>query len=379
MTLKVSIIEPVGGHGGMNYYDFGLASGLALAGVSTSLYTCDQTAPPSQKDFEFNTPFRNIYGNKSKIIRAINFARAHIKALWLSKKSKASVIHLHTFHSGALELFSALSAKTFGFKVAITIHDVESFSGTSSTAVSRLIFSLADALIAHNKVSAAELISISAPKEKIHIIPHGNYLNFSKNPPSKECARKKLGIPDTEDLILFFGQIKAVKGLDILLHAMPDLLKERPHAKLLIAGKVWKDDFEQYEKIIETHGISKNIIRHIRYIPDSEVLNYYSACDIVALPYRKIYQSGVLLMAMSFAKPVITSNIKGMTEVISSEDLGYTFESESIHSLSAQLHKALTDKKVSAQKANLGLELMSSDYSWEKIGKSTADLFHSIS
>lgn len=98
--------------------------------------------------------------------------------------------------------------------------------------------------------------------------------------------------------------------------------------RLVIAGKVWKDDFSLYQRLIEEGGAAERISLNIRYIPDAEIPAFYGAADVVVLPYRKIYQSGVLLMAMSLGTPVVVSDLPGMTAIVEDRRNGLVFSSE---------------------------------------------------
>ena len=69
----------------------------------------------------------------------------------------------------------------------------------------------------------------------------------------------------------------------------------------------------------------------------------FAAADIAALPYREIYQSGALLMAMSHGVPVIVSDLEAMKETVVDGETGFLFESESVASLAASLATALGD------------------------------------
>ena len=107
-----------------------------------------------------------------------------------------------------------------------------------------MAYRLAHRVIAHNRISSDELKDrLHVPEDKIAVIPHGNYLHDLRPMPSTVIAREKLGLPPQAKVLLFFGQIKDVKGLDILLSAMPTVLRHYSDAVLLIAGKPWKTDF----------------------------------------------------------------------------------------------------------------------------------------
>jgi D-inositol-3-phosphate glycosyltransferase len=375
--LVVSIIEPVGGHGGMNYYDFGLARGLDEAGCAVKLYTCDETAHPTTGKFGFATPFRKIYGSSHKLFRSVRFFIGTIRSLVDSRRRRALVVHLHFFHAGMLESLLVGLVRAFGFKLVITVHDVESFAGDGGSASARRIFSRADLLIAHNEVSVRELTDkLKIAHEKIRKIPHGNYVDFMALS-ERSQARKFLGLSENLEIVLFFGQIKAVKGLDLLLRAIAALKQSRPNLRLLIAGKVWKDSFDKYQNMIEELGLSDVVIAHVRYIPDEDVGKYYGAADIVALPYRKIYQSGVLLMAMSFRKIVVASDLLGMTEVIADGVNGHIFVSNDVASLQQKIDDGLSSigRDEMSKSAH---DLMVDKYSWKKIGVDTMRAYRSI-
>ena len=379
-SLKVSIIEPVGGHGGMNYYDFGLCEGLAKAGVEAILYTCNETQIPSNAPFTVKLTFKNIYGTDSAWRRGLRYVRGSLRALLHTVSSGRSICHLHFFHVGPLEMMNVVLAKLLRRRVVITAHDVESFvSGLSVHRFSQLAYRLADRVIAHNQASKNELMDIlSLPERKIEIIPHGNYLHSISDVPDRSTARKHLGLSDESKVVLFFGQIKEVKRLDLLLQAMPDVVEAHPETTLLIAGKTWKTDFSSYEKMIDELGLAGRCVTHIGYIPDREVAFYYAAADLVVLPYRRIYQSGVLLMAMSYGKPILASNLEGMSEVVTDGETGFLFPSGDTRALAKRLIEVLAEPEALRRTGESGYRHVMEHYSWAGVGEQTSVYYRSV-
>lgn len=377
--MRAAIIEPVGGHGGMDYYDFGLCGGLAEAGVEVSLYTCDETTRDAATPYEIRLPYRRIFGGDPAWLRGLRYLRGSLRALVGARSSRVGIAHFHFFHVGPLELFNVTLAKLLGMKVVVTAHDVQSFVERLSVPwMARRAYRSADRIIAQSEVSRRELISaLREPEEKIDMTPHGNYLPFIGEVPSQKDARERIGVPERVPALLFFGQIKEVKGLDVLIGAMPDVLREHPGALLVVAGKVWKDDFRRYREQIEALGIADNCVLHIRYIPDSEVANYYAAADAVVLPYRRIYQSGVLLMAMSYGKPVVVSDIEGMTEVVSDSANGCVFPSGDSKALSDRLSEMLSNPEETRRIGERGLARVRENNDWGEIGRMTAACYRS--
>lgn len=377
--FQTAIIEPVGGHGGMNYYDLGLARGLANNDCGVFLYTSTETNVENGLSFRVIKNFKGIWGKTPKILRAFRFFICLFITLQDIKCKSINLVHYHFFHYTAVELFCVKLAKVFRCKIVITAHDVESFFGHHSIKNAQIIFASADAIIAHNRISKNELVDkLNLIDEKIYVIPHGNYLDFIENRPSRDKAREILGLSPEEKIILFFGQIKEVKGLDILIQSLPEVLKRYPSLKLLIAGKVWKDNLSTYEKIISNYSLRNNVIFHTHYIPDNEVSNYYCASDLVVLPYRRIYQSGVLLMAMSYKIPVLASDIPGMTEIIVDGQNGYTFKSEDVEDLSQKIIKIFSNSDDLPEIAEKGYKTVVTEHCWDTIGKLTSEVYKKV-
>lgn len=377
--VKVSVVEPVGGHGGMNYYDFGLADGLAEAGADVALYTCDKTQAPVPARFVFKRPFRGIYGKANKYVRGVRYLGGLLGALFDSVLRGAAVCHFHFFHFTGVEYISVFLARLVGLSVVVTVHDVESFSGDSTSEQAAKTLGLASKIIVHNNVSAAEVVSkVGVPPEKIAIIPHGNYLPYVDDSVTRGDARSQLSIDVDRKVILFFGQIKEVKGLDLLLSSLRTVVDQDHSVQLVIAGKVWKDDFSKYAGIIARNELDMNVRLDVRYIPDAEAPLYYKAADVVVLPYRRIYQSGVLLMAMSYGRAVVVSDLPGMTEVVTNGETGFVFRSEDEKSLADTLITALVDDRARDNVAAKGLQLMKDKYDWACIGARTHGVYREV-
>ncbi|MGE3551124.1 MAG: glycosyltransferase family 4 protein [Geobacter sp.] len=378
-AFKIALIEPVGGHGGMHYYDFGLLEGLRSAGVSTTLYTSDETEIPSSHLDCTHLFFNSIYGASPKLIRLMHFVVGLLRSLVHARVNGANLAHYHLFHYTLLELMEIVITRLLGMQLMLTVHDVESFISGSSHRIARIVFKNADGIIAHNEVSRQAILDIlPEASRKIMVIPHGNYVQYSSTTPGREAARLSLNIPLNSRIVLFFGQIKKVKGLDILLQAWKNIPHAVPNSLLLIAGKVWKDDIKMYQDLIEQSGVANSVRFDIRYIPDNEASLYYAAADLVVLPYRKIYQSGVLLMAMSHGRAVLVSDLPGMTEIIKNGENGFVFQSEEISALSDALIRVMQDTEKRESIARQGFQTVSLEHDWHKIGTATKKFYERI-
>ena len=117
---------------------------------------------------------------------------------------------------------------------------------------------------------------------------------------------------------------------------------------------------------------------HTKFIPQEDVAHYYCASDLVVLPYKEIYQSGVLMMTLSFEKAVLTSNLPPLKEVIKDNENGFLFESENSTSLAEKINCILSDEKQWEIVRENGAKLIKTAYSWDEIGKQTKDAYHTL-
>lgn len=374
------MIEPVGGHGGMDYYDFGLCDGLSHSGVEVILYTCDETNEPDQASFVIRRWYRGIYGRSHVALRGLRFLFATLRVFWDVLVKRIPIVHFHFFDVGVLQLGLIVLAKTMLRKVVVTVHDVEGFvEGKGNSSLARLAYRWPDKLIVHNQFSRAELMAhLNVTANRVAVIPHGNYRHVYPSPLSRTTARQELGWNQKENVLLFFGQIKGVKRLDLLLSAFALVLKAQPNTRLVIAGKVVDVPFSTYQSQIDTLGIATQCTCLIRYIKNEEVPLLYGASDAVVLPYERIYQSGVLLMAMSFAKAVLVSSIPGMLEIVRDEETGFVFKNGDPVDLAARLVTVLAEPEKRGKVAQQGLQLMDDEYSWYIVGELTNRLYKDV-
>jgi glycosyltransferase involved in cell wall biosynthesis len=279
--------------------------------------------------------------------------------------------HFHFFHVGPLELFNVALARSLGMRVVITAHDVEAFQeGISVPLFVRWVYRAARRVIVHSQVAKRELMQeLGVQEHKIDVIAHGNYLGSVPEGITRDMAREHFGIPSDRRVLVFFGQIKDVKGLEVLLEGFALALHKDPSLHLLIGGRVWKTDFSKYQDIIDRLGLARSCSLHIRYIPDEEVAYFYRCADLVVLPYLRIYQSGVVLLAMSYGSPVLVSDIEGMLEAVDDEQTGFVFRGRDAGHLAQRLGDIFSVPGRAAQVAQAGLRRVTLRNDWGRLGE----------
>ncbi|HVZ56684.1 MAG TPA: glycosyltransferase [Chitinophagaceae bacterium] len=146
------------------------------------------------------------------------------------------------------------------------------------------------------------------------LVQHPLYDTFGDALPKQE-ARTHLGLPATGKILLFFGFIRAYKGLDLLLEAMADPRIQASGIRLIIAGEFYEDS-AGYQQLIESLGIRERLILKTDFIADREVRYYLCAADAVIQPYRSATQSGVTPLAYNFERPMIVTNVGGLPALV---------------------------------------------------------------
>lgn len=151
----------------------------------------------------------------------------------------------------------------------------------------------------------------------IRFAPHPIYDTYGA-PVEKAAARRDLGIPSDVPLVLFFGFIRAYKGLDLLLRALAEL----PDVHALVAGECY-EDWQPYQALIEQNHLDDRVYLHTDFIPADRVRLYFSAADLVVQPYRTATQSGISQIAYHFEKPMVVTNVGGLPEIVTNGVSGY--------------------------------------------------------
>jgi glycosyltransferase involved in cell wall biosynthesis len=197
------------------------------------------------------------------------------------------------------------------------------------------------------------------PQAKYRKVPHPVY-NIFGSPMNRQEARIELGLRSTR-VILFFGYIRRYKGLHILLEAM-SLLKDRDDIHLLAVGECY-DEERLYRSQVDELQLDERVTLHTDYVPNDHVRMYFSAADVVVLPYLSATQSGIAQIAYNFNKPVIATNVGGLSEVVRDGVTGYVVPPNDPHALAQGILRFFNEHREAEFAANVEAE--KKKYSWE--------------
>lgn len=177
----------------------------------------------------------------------------------------------------------------------------------------RCLVPLFNKLIVHShyaKVKVAETYRLRS-LEKIEVIPHGNYIEAYPDDMTKEMARAELGLSTSDKVFLFFGLIRDYKGLPELIEAFK--VVDNQATRLMIVGKPQNEEVRRHLQAVACGH--RHILSFFEFIPENRVQVFFRAADVVVLPFRDIFTSGSLLLAMSFGKAVVVPQLESIAEI----------------------------------------------------------------
>ena len=374
-------------------YMYGLVSGLAQ-NKSDNIDVLDVDLT-----LELFKPFSNVVyypvfrvpdKKTSVFAKALNIFRFYYQQISFLIFHKKRIVHFQWLDRYKFidRIILPSVARLFGHKVVLTVHNINSGKrdnrDTWGNRMSlRILYKLAHRLIVHTVQSKDELLKEFPTREsKVKIIKHGMNNRVAKSGITFAEARQKFGIAENEKVLLFFGNIDYYKGLDILIDSysnMPDdFLK---NSKLLIAGNSKSAEFTSIIKNkIDSPKIREKVILNFGYVPDEDVESYFMAADCIILPYRDIYQSGVIFMAYTFGLPIIVSDIGNFKNDMVEGETGFLIKSTDpvqvtetlLAYFNSEVYKNLPKSREKIK------DWAWQNYSWDAIGIETRKLYESI-
>lgn len=237
----------------------------------------------------------------------------------------------------------------------------------------KLAFSQGDYFVVMSKTVEDDLKLFNKGKP-YKLIPHPVYNIFGdkvEKSEAKNFIKKEYDIDlQSEKVILFFGYIRKYKGLNYLIDAMPGILK-KVKLKLLVVGEYYGDE-EKYREQIRSLGLKNDVKVVSDFVPDANVKYFFSASDVVVLPYSDATQSGIIQIAYHYDKPVIATDVGGLAEVVRNNETGFIIEPKSPDAIA----KAVIDfyEKDMEVKFTNNAKVEKKKYTWEKFVDSVKEL-----
>lgn len=387
--LRILQVEAFG-RGGLAHYVSNLAGELASRGHRVTLVTAvdyelaGSTEPPANLQVEpLTAPASRAAGAAgsgflSSWARKIAAIRDAFAVVRLARRLDPDVIHLHSTNPIALlylGLFRLLRRPIVYTAHVVTPHEPMRFEKP----IYGSIHKLSHLIIAHSESDRRRLLEeFSLAPWRVAVIPHGEYGFFERHRqrPGTETAREALGVEPQEEVALFFGYIREYKGLDLLLAAWPTVAAARPEARLLIAGDPVQLSHDRRRELA-AWATRLGAVHRFSYIPFSEVTQFFSAADVLVMPYRRISQSGVLFLALALGVPVVATRVGALPELLDDGESALLVSPESTSELADALIRALGDAELRAHLARGGRRV-AAQHSWLSIARQTETAYRRL-
>ena len=375
--MRVLVVEP-GDRGGMYSYSDGLSQGLSEAGADVTVLSSSGW-PNLPRSFKVERGLLTIADKKWKSQLQWAFDRGWRCACNSFRRNRFALRNnfdiVHVNHGVPLFDQFLLRPLVKSVPVVLTIHDARQHFNSLKARESFLkrYYRHPHRVIVHHEEGKRQLVkSYGLCASKIDVVPHG--IMALDNPVSKSEAREKLNLPSGRPILLFFGSIRANKGLEILLEALKSVTLSNPEVLLVVAGNVRRGmTFDCYSDIINRLDLAGNVKTFVKFIEDEDVDSYFAASDILVLPYKTFEsQSGVLLRAYAHKKPVVVSELGAMGEIVNEDETGVTVEASNSEQLCDAIIKVLDNYDAFIAHYNSEIERK---YSWESVGKITMDVY----
>jgi glycosyltransferase involved in cell wall biosynthesis len=388
----VRIVEvEVFGRGGLTHYVYCLGTALANRGhevciVTAADYELQSRVPSFPDGLSIRPLFSRLSqrlkgrmpGRVLRALKGVEFFGDAVSVLRYVRRERPDIVHVHCTNQIALWLMWLL--RCAGVPVVWTAHDVtphESFRG--ERAVYGTIYGGSDLVIAHSERDRERLREeFEFADGRIAVIPHGDYQIFEAGTPvARDAARRTIDVADDAEVVLFFGFIREYKGLDVLFDAWPEVAAERPRARLVVVGDPARLSPARLEEYRE-HARALDVIDRFEYVPFEEVSTYLAASDMLVLPYRKISQSGVLMLAMAVGLPVVATRVGAFPEVIDSGRTGMLVSPGSVSELSSAIRTLLADPGLRSDISEASRRYARDTFSWDSIAARTIERFETL-
>lgn len=223
-----------------------------------------------------------------------------------------------------------------------------------------------DAFIVHSEQDLHRLHALlpDATVIKGQIPTYAELAHQSATTPRADL-RRELGVPADRPVLLFFGFVRPYKGLEYLIQAMPLVLKQL-QAHLLVVGEFWQPP-AFYRRFAQEFGVQESITFVNRYIPNEDLKPYFDLADVVVLPYVSATQSAVVQLAFGFGKPVITTRVGGLHEVVQDGVNGLIVPPQDEQALAAAIVRYFCQRLGEQMAGNVRQAADAQIFSWERL------------
>jgi D-inositol-3-phosphate glycosyltransferase len=371
-------------------YAFGLATALMAKGTVLDLIGSDELDCEEFRG-KPGVNLLNLRGSQrsdaSFVVKIFRVLMYYVRLVRYAAAAKPALFHIlwnnkfESFDRTLLMLYYRLLGK----RIVLTAHNVNAGRRDSNdTFLNRLTlgiqYRLSDHVFVHTEKMKRELSEeLDVQGSRITVIPFGINNAVPNTRLTPRDARQRLGIREGERAILFFGHIAPYKGLADLIAAFRRIVVRRDDYRLIIAGRPKNCDkyWKTIRQAIGEDAQSGRILVRADFIPDDETEIYFKGADVLVLPYRHVYQSGVLFLGQSFGLPALAADVGSLKDDIVEGRTGFVFRPEDPVDLASTIERYFASD-LYADLSNRRQEIrayMAERHSWDVVSQMTTNVY----
>jgi glycosyltransferase involved in cell wall biosynthesis len=225
---------------------------------------------------------------------------------------------------------------------------------------------LADRVVVHSESAVEKLVAAGVPRERLVRIPHAVF-----DPPPGHVPTEPSG-----QTLLFFGLLRAYKGLDDLLRALPLVAREVPGVRLVVAGEPF-DPPEPFQALAREVGVADRVDWDLRFVPVDEIPALFDRATLAVCPYRDLESSGVLATALGLGRPAVVSNVGSLGQIVGDFRAGRVVPPGDPEELAAACVELLADTAALAEAA-AGARAAREALSWDAVASEHERLYEAV-
>jgi glycosyltransferase involved in cell wall biosynthesis len=363
--------------GGLASYNERLARALLEAGHRVSLYTFTVQYPrllfPGKTQYS-SSPAPEGLQIKRKINATMPLSWFRVGAELRRAKPDLLVFHYWLpFLGPAFAKVAAVAKRNKHTKSISILHNIVPHEKRIGDRMfTKWFVKRMDGFVAQSQTVLEDLNRFDSDKPRL-LSPHPLFDNFGEPIPKSE-AKHLLGLDPAFSYVLFFGFIRAYKGLDLLLHAWADQRIAGMPLRLIIAGEYY-ENADRYKALIAKLGLEDRIVQRNEFIPNEQVNRYFCASDLLVQPYRQATQSGVAQIAYHFNRPMIVTNVGGLPEIVPHNRVGYVVKPDALD-IANHIVRFFAEGKEAEFSANAAQE--KNRFSWQALVQAIEKVNESI-
>jgi glycosyltransferase involved in cell wall biosynthesis len=374
-------------------YAYGLSTALVSKGVTLDFIGSDDLDFP-----EFHgrpeVNFLNVHGvqrpGASFVKKITRHAACYGRLVFYAATAKPTIFHIlwnnrfQFIDRTLLLLYYRLLRK----QIVLTAHNVnQARRDGNDTRLNRATlhaqYRLADHIFVHTEKMKLELVEeFHVPPVRITVIPFGINNSVPNTHLAPAEAKRKLGLREGKKALLFFGRIRPSKGLEYLIAAFRENLARPDDYQLIIAGR--PDKCEEYwnaiQETIDDDVRRGRIVLRAENIPDDETEVYFKAADVLVLPYRDIFQSGVIFLGYNFGLPVLATDVGSLKDEIVEGKTGFVCKPEDPVSLASTIERYFGSdlyRELNSRRKEIR-DYATKRHSWDVVSQMTIDVYDSL-